>query len=441
MTRICNPFAYGDGPLDSCFWAETVPDTDRPPLSGDAQTEVAVVGAGVTGLNAALHLAEAGMSVTVLDAEQVGWGASGRNGGFCCLGGAKASHRSLKRRFGVAALADYQQAERAAVDHVEQLLSRLDLDVDRHSEGETQLAHTARAAMSFEDEAADFERAYGLKAQVLRQPDLPEHGLGATFHGALNLPIGFALNPRKYLNGVANAAEAAGVVLYGDTPVVATSQTNGNWFLNTPQGCLTAKKLVIATNGYSSEHVPPWLSGRYLPAQSSVIVTRPLTNEELHAQNWTSHQMAYDSRNLLHYFRLMPDRRFLFGMRGGLATSQHAHEAIHLRIMREFAQLFPAWSHVDIPHFWGGFVCYSRGLTPFAGAVPGIDGLYAAFAYHGNGVGMGSYAGALLAQDILGAKSLRYPEIMRATPRRFPLGRARRLLMYPAYLYYALKDL
>jgi glycine/D-amino acid oxidase-like deaminating enzyme len=137
----------------------------------------------------------------------------------------------------------------------------------------------------------------------------------------------------------------------------------------------------------------------------------------------------------------MPDGRFLFGMRGGLATGRRAHDAIRSKIKRHFARLFPAWSEVEIPHFWGGFVCYSRGLTPFAGPVAGSEGLYAAFAYHGNGVAMGSYAGALIAQEILGGTKLHHPEVMRAMPRQFPLGRARRLLMYPAYLHYALKDL
>ncbi|MBO9395400.1 FAD-binding oxidoreductase [Shimia sp. R9_2] len=441
MSRICDPFSYGDGPLESCFWAETVSISERGPLSETASADVAIVGAGVTGLNAALHLAEAGVSVAVLDAKQVGWGASGRNGGFCCLGGAKASHRTLEKRFGQDALSDYLQTERAAVEHVEQLLTRFGWDVDRHSEGETLLAHNARVSQTFPAEAAAFAQTYGLKAQVTHNSELAAQGLGTSFHGALTLPIGFALSPRKYLRGLADAAEAAGVKIYGDTPVTETEYKNGLWHLTTPQGQLTAKKLVIATNGYSSEHIPPWLAGRFLPAQSSILVTRPLTLAEQKAQSWTSAQMAYDSRNLLHYFRLMPDGRFLFGMRGGLPTTRPAHEAIRTRIKREFAQLFPAWREVETPHFWGGFVCYSRAQTPFAGKVPGADDLFAAFAFHGNGVAMGSYAGLLLAQEILGTGTHRHPEIMRATPQRFPLGRARRLLMYPAYLYYAFKDL
>ena len=441
MKRICDPFAYSDGPVENSFWAETVPVSPRSALSENLTTEVAIIGAGYTGLNAALKLAEAGVDVTVLDSKQVGWGASGRNGGFCCLGGAKASNRSLKRQFGVEALSEYLSAERAAVDHVDSLLSRFDWDVDRHSDGETMLAHNARAAAGFAQDAEDFATLYQQPVDVIAKEDLADRGFGGGFYGAITTPIGFALNPRKYVSNLAQSAEMAGAKIYGNTAVTGTKQHAGLWHLTTPQGQVTAKKLVIATNGYSSESTPPWLAGRFLPAQSSVIVTRPISPEEQAAQGWTSRQMSYDSRNLLHYFRLMPDNRFLFGMRGGLSTSQPTSEKIKIRIRQHFEQLFPAWAHIETPHHWSGFVCYSRGQAPFAGRVPGVENLYAGFAYHGNGVAMGSYAGGLIAQDILQESTLTHPDIMKMTPGRFPLGRFRRLLMYPGYLYYSVKDL
>ncbi|SMP07446.1 NAD(P)/FAD-dependent oxidoreductase [Shimia sagamensis] len=441
MKRICDPFAYSDGPIENTFWAETVPVSARSALSENITTQVAVIGAGYTGLNTALKLAEAGVDVTVLDAKQIGWGASGRNGGFCCLGGAKASSESLKRRFGSGSLSEYLSAERAAVDHVDSLLSRFDWDVDRHSDGETMLAHNARTAAGFAQEAEDLATLYKKPIDVIAKEDLADHGLGGGFYGAITTPIGFALNPQKYVSNLAQSAENAGAIIHCDTPVTETRQRGSQWHLTTPQGQVTAKKLVIATNGYSSESTPPWLSGRFLPAQSSVIVTRPITSAEQAAQGWTSRQMSYDSRNLLHYFRLMPDNRFLFGMRGGLSTSQRTSEKIKIRIRQHFEQLFPAWAHIETRYHWSGFVCYSRGQTPFAGRVPGVENLYAGFAYHGNGVAMGSYAGALIAQDILQGSTLTHPDIMQMTPGRFPFGRYRRLAMYPGYLYYGLKDL
>ncbi|KPA20316.1 Gamma-glutamylputrescine oxidoreductase [Shimia sp. SK013] len=441
MTRICDPFAYGDGPVSESFWADTVQIAPRNSLEGTVTAEVAIIGAGFTGLNAALRLAQNGVSVAVVDANQVGWGASGRNGGFCCLGGAMLSEPKMRKTFGQDATREFLMGERAAVDFVDDLVTEAGWEVDRHSHGETLLAHKPGAMASIIAEAAKVDSHFGTSSTVIDKDSLRQHGLGGEFHGAVTLPVGFALNPRKYVAALADDAAAAGAEIYGDSPVTDVVHENGYWSLTTPQGHVRAKKLIVATNGYSSETVPPWMAGRYLPAQSSIIVTRKLTADELAAQGWTSAQMAYDSRDLLHYFRLMPDGRFLFGMRGGITTTQGVHERIRHKIRAHFDRLFPEWRHVETPWFHTGFVCLSRDLTPFAGAVPEHGGLYAAFAYHGNGVAMGSYAGALLAEEILGRKTLLHPDIMRRTPRHFPLGRFRRLLMYPAYVGFELSDL
>lgn len=441
MSRICSDFAYGDGPIENSFWTETVTPAARASLAQEITTEVAIIGAGFTGLNAALRLAEAGVDVTVLDAKQVGWGASGRNGGFCCLGGAKASFATIASRIGETDARDYAFAERDAVDHVSDLIDRFGLEVDKHSDGETGLAHRARDFAGFSQEADRLKALYGVTAQIIPKQELREHGFGGDFYGAMTTPIGFALNPLKYVTGLAAQAEAAGAVIHGDTMVRQTLRDGAGWRLVTDRGVLRAKKLVIATNGYSSESVPDWMAGRYLPTQSSILVTRKLTADERKAQGWTSSQMSYDTRNLLHYIRLMPDGRFLFGTRGGISTSERVHHAMRRKTRQHFERMFPAWAQVETPWYWSGFVCISRDFTPFAGAVPGEDGLYAAFGYHGNGVAMGSYAGALVAQSILGEAKLRSPLLMQKPPPRFPGGRLRRLGMYPAYLSYGLADL
>ncbi len=441
MSRICNDFAYGDGPVAKCFWTDTVSPTPRAALNEDTTAEVAIIGAGFTGINAALALAEAGVDVVVIDAHQVGWGASGRNGGFCCLGGAKAGDATLTRRFGAEATQDYRLAERDAVDHVDALLERFAIDVDRHSDGETMLAHRPKDAQGLATYAESISATYGVSSEVLPAEALPERGLGTQFHGAVTTPIGFALNPLKYILGLAEAAEKAGVRIFADTKARKISKMGSTWQVTTKTGSIKAQKLVIATNGYSSEDLPDWMAGRYFPVQSSVLVTRKLTQEEQEAQGWTSLQMSYDSRNLLHYFHLMPDGRFIFGMRGGIATSGGVHDAIRNRARGDFDKMFPAWKNVETPWYWAGFVCMSRSMTPFAGAVPDQEGLYAAFAYHGNGVAMGSYCGALVADAILGHDKLRYPRLMTKAPARFPGGRFRRLAMYPAYLGYVLSDL
>ena len=151
-------------------------------------------------------------------------------------------------------------------------------------------------------------------------------GLGGPFYGALNTPPGIALNPRKYATGLLAVAMTKGVQVCGHSPVVEIESTKGGYDLRTPLAKVSAEKIVIATNGYSSEDLPDWMRSRFMPVQSSIILTRQMTQTELNAQGWTSDQMAYDTRKLLHYFRLLPDRRFLFGMRGGLfATAGERH--------------------------------------------------------------------------------------------------------------------
>jgi glycine/D-amino acid oxidase-like deaminating enzyme len=205
-----------------------------------------------------------------------------------------------------------------------------------------------------------------------------------------------------------------------------------HWQLQTPKGRLVADTVIVATNGYSSEDLPPWLRARYLPVQSSVIVTRVLTETEKAAAGWFTDQMAYDSRQLLHYFRLLPEGRFLFGMRGGLRATKGAQMRIARKIRRDCARLFPARRNVELTPSWDGLVCMMPGLMPFVGAVPGHSGLYAALGYHGNGVAMGSYSGHLIGRHILGKDKA--PEVLRKPPGRFPLGRTRRMLLAPAYL-------
>ncbi len=433
MKRIFPDYTYGDGPRQGCWWDETIAAPDWPEQQGDLQVDVAIIGGGFTGASAALHLADAAVSVAVCEAETPGWGASGRNGGFCCLGGSKLSYKAMCRRYGEASAQAYSEAESDAVQLVESLLDRYGFDVDRHSKGETQLAHSRRAMEALRRKAED----HGILHEAA---DLPGLGLNGPFHGGYTAPVGFGLNPRKYLFGLAQAAQAQGAVFFQNSPVLSIEKTASGFAVQTPKGQIRADKVLVCTNGYSSEDIPRWMSARYMPAQSTVLVTRPLTPGEKEAQGWTSDQMSYDTRNLLHYFRLMPDGRFLFGMRGGLLSSPKSEAAIRTQVQCDFKHMFPAWAEVDVTHIWSGMVCMSRDLVPFVGPVPGQTGMFAGFAYHGNGVAMGTYSGRALARLALGQTS-GVPKVMSEAARRFPLGRWRRALMPPAYAAMGLADL
>ncbi len=431
MRRIYEPHAYGPGPVARRFWP--APAGHWPRLDGAARSEVAVIGAGITGLSAALHLAESGTEVTVLEARTPGWGASGRNGGFCCRGGAGLGQERIAARFGARAAADFEALQGEAIDLVAGLLERHRIEAETHSRGEVELAHSPRAFRALRARARNGARLIG--PEELRTEGLA----GPEFHGGLHHPAGFALNPGLYVGGLARAAQAAGARICAHSPVRRIERAAGGYRLITPAGSLAARRLILATNGYSADDLPDWLAGRYLPVQSNILVTRALSPAEQAAQGWTSDLMAYDSRSLLHYFRKLPDGRFLFGMRGGIRASPAAQARMEARTRRHFRRLFPAWRDVAVPFFWSGLVAMAWGRTPYAGPLGDWPDAWAGLAFHGNGVAMGTLTGKLLAGLARGERVAPGP-VLSAPLARFPLGRARRALLYPAFALYGLGD-
>ncbi|MBD3665492.1 NAD(P)/FAD-dependent oxidoreductase [Sulfitobacter aestuariivivens] len=441
MKRIYPDFTYSDAPRAGCWWDHTCDAPDRDALQGHHSCDVAIIGGGFTGVSAALHLAKAGVDARVLESRYVGFGASGRNGGFCCLGGGRLDDAGLERRVGVEGRTEWRQAELASVAFVEDLINQYGIDVDRHSDGETQFAHRSRDFATLRAEVDRVGEVYGLNARLTAAADLQSEGMNAGFHGALTLPAGFGLNPRKYILGLAAAAEAAGATLYHGSGVTQITRSGGRYQLATPAGVLSADKLIIATNGYSSEDLPDWLAGRYMPTQSSIIVTRPLTQTELGAQGWTSGQASYDTRKLLHYFRLMPDNRMLFGVRGGVMATPGSEARVLRRARADFEHMFPAWKEVETPYSWSGMVCVARNRMPFVGPVPGLPGAFASMCYHGNGVAMASYSGGLLADLVQGNEPKQiYPRIVQRPLEKFELGRFRRAVMPLVYATFSLSD-
>ena len=438
MRRFYEDAAY-DPAWPGSHWAGTAALPAHRPLVGEARAEVAVIGAGYAGLNAALGLArDHGVDVAVLEAAQPGWGASGRNGGFCCLGGAKLEDASVVARHGVQGARDWRGYQRRAIDHVAGLLEAEGIDARQGPRGEALLAHSPVAFAALQAGAEAEAALHGTTPLLVPAAGLAEHGLaGPGFFGAALGAEGFPLDPMRYVQGLARAAGAAGARIWGQSPVTRLEPVAGGWRLTVPGGSLIAGRVLVACNGYAPEDLLPWMARRTLPVFSAILVTRVLTAEERAAQGFTSPLMSYDSRNLLHYFRHLPDGRFLFGMRGGLSARPKAEAATLARLRKHFEALFPAWNGAETETSWSGLACLTGSLAPFVGPVPGAPGLYAAFGWHGNGVAAASLAGAEVARLIAGAPA-RLPALITTTPRRFPLPR--KLALRAAYAAYALRD-
>lgn len=429
---LYHPRAYDTAATPPTLWHETAPP---PPactrLEGTHVADIAILGGGITGLSAALHLArDHGASVVVLEAGEIGWGASGRNGGFCVPGGAKRSQADLSARYGADDAARFDRLSHGAVDRVAGLLEAESIDAQPQPGGEMLFAHSARTMDAFRRSAA---------GTVLEPGALRERGMHAAgFHGALLEPVGFGLHPLAYVRGLARAAVRHGARLHTQSPVTGWRRDGGRHVLTTPVGEVTARALIVAAGSYQPEALSPALAGRVLPVQSNIIVTRPLTAAEQQAQGWTSTAVASDSFQLLHYFRLLPDGRFLFGGRGGLSASPASADRFRARLTRDFRRHFPAWRDVAITHFWSGLVDLAADLVPHCAALD--ETTFHACAYHGSGVAMGTELGAQLARLAAGEPAPDLPGFMRRPPPRFPLPVLRKAYLAAALSFYALSD-
>lgn len=433
-----------DRPVQS-FWEESADPLGlaTPPLAGDAQCDVAIIGAGYTGLAAALRLkSEYGLDVRILEAAAPGWGASGRNGGFACIGCHKRSYGSLIKTYGLDETRRFYGVMKDAIGLVRDLCASHGIDAWVHEGGEISLAHLPGRWAELQEERDFMARIFGEKLTLLTVEELKARGLWApTFHGGIHNATGFSIHPLNYVRGLARAVHRAGIPLHGASRVRRWEQARGRHRLTTSGGTLTAKQVIVATNGYTPEEVSSHHAGRLMPALSNIIVTRPLSEAERAEQGWTSRMMAFDTRNLLHYFRLLPDGRFLFGGRGGTDASDGGAAPMQQHMIATLRRMFPVFGAADINHFWRGFVCLAYDLVPYVGPLDPEKTVWTAIAYHGNGVAMATYSGTALADLIAGnPERANLPSVLTRRLARFPLAGLRPLYLKGAYVWFNYQD-
>ena len=426
------------------YWDSTIADSSwrhPAPLQGQVEAEVAIIGGGFTGLSTALHLVrDHGISACLLEAGSLGWGASGRNGGFCGVGASCLTHAQMVRRVGLAETERYYRDQWQAVETVQELAATEGFSLDAQGQGWYAVAHRPSAWQELEAEYQIYTQVAGYPVQLLSPKELRERGFDSREnYGALHIGIGFGLNPLKLTQGLAQAARRWGAQLYSASPVIAWEKVGSYHLCHTPGGTVRARHLVIATNGYTPAHLYPQLAGSLLPALSNILVTRPLTPQEQKAQGWWNPTPLYDMRRLLFYYRLLPDGRLLFGGRGGTRDTPTERRQLRTWMTRQLYRLFPAWEGVEIEYAWNGLVCLSRQFHPHIGPSPADPSLWYGLAYHGSGVATAVWAGKMLAQEIAGIPS-QMSALFRQPPRAFPLPWLRLHYLRLGYLWWQLTD-
>jgi len=416
---------------DSLWTATANPAPDCPPLSGAAETEIAVIGGGFTGLSAALHLAEAGRQVTVLEAEQPGWGASGRNGGQVNPG-LKDAPDAVEARFGAGAGARMVALSGSAGQLVFDLIRRHGIACDAVESGWIRAAHTPRALAELHDLARQWQRR-GADTAPLDAREIAELIGTDAYCGGMIDRRGGNLHPLNYALGLAGAAQKAGAVLHGQSRAMGLEKTAGGYRIPTAQGTLTAQKLLLCTNGYTDGLAPP-LARTVVPVRSVQVATEPLPASVLETL-LPGRQAPSDSRRLLLYFRRDAQGRFIMGGRGAYSDNGTRQQMTALRQVSE--QMFPQLRGVQWEYEWGGFVAVTADHYPHLNRLG--DGILAGLGYNGRGVAMGTAMGKVMTDWALGKPEaeLDFP----VTPARpIPLHGLRRLGVAGAVAGYRLLD-
>jgi glycine/D-amino acid oxidase-like deaminating enzyme len=398
----------------------------RPPALPE-EADAVVVGGGYCGMAAAAELAGRGRSVVVLDAIWPGAMASGRNGGMV-LPELTWGPRTLEARYGELGLRMFAAVDEA-FDLVESLVAE-GIDCAYERSGQLYLAH-ARGAVARLRALAEEHRAIGHEAEVVEGEALAAELDSSRFPAGLVLPRSGGLHPARYHAGLLARARRAGAAVHGRTAARSLeSRAGGGSLVRTERGDVAAGEVLLATNAYA-DGIAPWLRRRVLPMGSFIIATEPL-DPELAARVIPRRRMCFDTKDLLWYWRLGPDRRLLFGGRKGLGRVGLASAREHL--YASMVEVHPQLAGVRVARTWGGLVALTRDRLPHCGRVG--DAWYAT-GCNGSGVALNTWMGQAMAGAMCGDGLPPFAELPHPA---VPVHRARALYLPVVGAWYALRD-
>ncbi len=379
------------------YWWDHVPRPVLTPTPLPARADVVVIGSGYTGLSAALQTARAGRDTVVLDAGDAGYGCSTRNGGQISTS-VKPDFATLSRRHGAARAAAILHEGQASLAWLASFVAQEGIDCDFHPVGRFHAAHSpARYEALARSLAAQPPDLAVAAHMVPRAEQHQEIGTDA-YYGGVVFPHHASVDPARLHQGLLQRVLQAGGRVIPHCAATAIAADGATARVQTVQGNITARQVLVATNGYTGPLVA-WLQRRVIPIGSYIIATEPLAAAVM-ARLIPRNRILSDTRRVVYYYRASPDRRrILFGGR-----VSHAETDLHTsgrRLRADLVRLFPELADVGISHSWGGLVAYTFDTLAHVGM---RDGVYYSMGYCGSGVGMAPYLGMRIGQQMLGRK-------------------------------------
>jgi len=419
-------------PYPRSWYADTAnPHAPRPALAGDMTCDVCIVGAGYTGLIAAIHLAERGFKVIVLEAERVGWGASGRNGGQIITGYNKPIG-TLARWVGDHDARQLWQLSAEAKDTLASLVARFRIDCDLRW-GYLLAAIKPRQLDELREWQTELQSLGYDRTRMLDRAGIQAMVDTKAYAGGLIDEGSGQLHPLNYALGLADAAESLGVQIFEDSRVLALDTGPSPW-ARTSWGTVRSNFLLLAGNAYLGRLVPQ-LAAKIMPVATYLIGTEPLGEQRAHALIPSGMAVA-DTNFALNYYRRSPDHRFLFG--GGVSYSGLDRPGLKASLRRTMLTYFPQLQDVRIDYCWGGHVAITMNRTPHVGRVSPTT--YFAHGYSGHGLALTAICGRVVAEAMAGHAE-RFDVFARIPHATFPGGWLRTPALMLGMLWYRLRDL
>jgi gamma-glutamylputrescine oxidase len=421
------------------YYAATAPrGAGHAALEADIDCDVAVVGGGLAGLSAAIELADRGYAVALLEAQQVGWGASGRNGGQV-IAGLACDQSVIEEQLGLDGARAVWQMTLEALRLINERRERFAIDCDWQS-GFIGVATSPRKAADLERWQAHMQAAYAYETRWIGAAEIGEWVASPRYHGGYHDPLGGHLHPLKYSLGLARAAAGLGVRIFEETQVLAL-EPGSSVRLRTAKGSVRASHALLAGNVYLNG-LAPALERRIMPVGTYIVASETLAPEVARSLV-PSMSAVCDTNFVLDYFRPTLDHRMLYGGRVSYSTATPVNLAGSMQ--RRMAETFPQLAGAKGEFAWGGFVDISMNRAPDFGRLgqPGAayDNVYYLQGFSGHGLALTGLAGRLVAEAIAGDAE-RFDTFARIRHRPFPGGR---LLRMPALVagmaYYRLRDL